>query len=126
MAFSRWIALFVVCTGCRTAGSWTRAELYFGTQCGPGCTPVSDSDWERFVADQVAPRFPKGFTVLPARGHWLSDGGPQDERTHVLMVIYPADDQDAAYRLQDLRRLYRASFRQEAVLEIDVPAQASF
>lgn len=123
---ARWLALFLIASGCRTAASWTQSQLYFGTACGAGCTPVSDADWERFVAEQITPRFPAGFTVIPARGRWQGDAGAQDEQTYLLMVVYPASDPSAPAKLQELRKLYRDAFRQEAVLEVDLPAAASF
>src|SRR3954471_12974100 len=107
------LALVLLIAGCRTAGSWTRSELFFGTACATGCAPVSEADWERFVADQITPRFPNGFTVFPARGRWQGDAGPQDEQTHVLIVVYPSGDPNAAARLQELRKMYRETFRQE-------------
>jgi hypothetical protein len=112
--------------GCHAYSHWTRTELYFGTQCGAGCTPVSEADWERFVGEEIAPRFPQGFTVYPARGRWLTAAGAQNEQTYVLVVVYPARDPLAANKLQELRKFYRDSFRQQAVLEIDLPADASF
>ncbi len=126
MSGARLALIFLVAAACRTASPWTRAEVYFGSQCGPGCTAASEADWERFVADQIAPRFPSGFTVFPARGHWQGDAGPQDEQTHVLIVVFPSGDPGAPAKLTELRKLYREAFHQEAVLEIDVPATASF
>ena len=35
-----------------------------------GGPPVSDEEWNAFVRAEIAPRFPAGFTILLAEGHW--------------------------------------------------------
>jgi hypothetical protein len=43
---------------------WMVAELLFGRG------NVSDRNWDRFLADEVTPRFPDGLTVFDAKGQW--------------------------------------------------------
>src|SRR4051812_10207602 len=52
---------------------WVRTELYFGLSKRGGAV-VSEDEWNRFVDEQITPRFPDGFSVSSAQGHYLQDG----------------------------------------------------
>ena len=59
-----------------------RDVVYFGRNRPDGGT-VSDAEWEAYLDSVVTPRFPAGFTVLEAEGHWRGQGGVVErERTH--------------------------------------------
>jgi hypothetical protein len=96
-------------------------QLYFGASRphGPDLTP---QEWSAFVHDEIAPRFPQGFTVLEAQGQWRNaDGSLAQERSRVLQLAHPADAAGAA-ALGEIAQHYRARFGQEAVLQIGAPA----
>src|SRR5688572_33419624 len=66
------IALSFVLTACASAtplgcapgtSLMTKYELFLGQNIGT-TGRVSDEDWRRFLADEVTPRYPDGFTVL--------------------------------------------------------------
>jgi hypothetical protein len=102
-----------------------RSELYFG-RLRPDGTVVSDAEWRTFVAEEITPRFPDGFTVFDALGQYRGrDGQIVSEPTKVLLIVHGAD---ARLRgaLQELRDLYRRRFQQESVLLIESPARAGF
>jgi hypothetical protein len=102
-----------------------RSELYFG-RLRPDGTVVSDAEWRTFVAEEITPRFPDGFTVFDALGQYRGrDGQIVSEPTKVLLIVHGAD---ARLRgaLQELRDLYRRRFQQESVLLIQSPARAGF
>ncbi len=102
----------------------TMDSLYFGAAFPQG--EVTPRDWERFVAEVVTPRFPKGLTSWPAAGQWRSAGGAvQKESSYVLNIVRPdpADD-DAAIR--DVIAVYKERFHQEAVLHVRSAACISF
>ncbi|HYC62850.1 MAG TPA: DUF3574 domain-containing protein [Thermoanaerobaculia bacterium] len=89
--------------------------------CGlsiPGGGVVTQGDLDTFLEEVVEPRFPQGFTVWRARGHWR--GG--NEEVMVLEVIHPisARDDDAVAEIADE---YRRRFQQEAVLRVMMPAR---
>jgi hypothetical protein len=121
-----WIALLTVCcAGCRTPGftgtagfeKRIRTELYFGRSIRTGAE-VSDADWVDFVAKEIAPRFPGGFTVLDARGHWRSDAGRVVvERSKVVIIIH-RESPNARMHLFNIIGAYKRRFRQEAVLRV--------
>jgi hypothetical protein len=102
--------------GCATgSNAWVREELYFGRGMADG-GEVSDSAWQRFLEDEIVPRFPDGLTILEANGHWRSQAGPMvRERSWVLVLYHPADPL-ADRQVAELAEAYRKAFAQEAVL----------
>ena len=100
---------------------WMVADLLFGR------THVSEARWARFLADEVTPRFPDGFTVFDAKGQWRAPGGEKiaRERSKVVTIAMPpAADNDE--RLQKIIEAYKARFRQQSVGLIVRPACVSF
>ena len=100
---------------------WVVADLLFGR------THVSEASFARFLAAEVTPRFPDGFTVIDAKGQWRDPGGPKisRERSKVLMIAMPpgADNDD---RLQKIIEAYKTRFKQQSVGLIVRPACVSF
>ena len=102
-----------------------RSELYFG-RLKPDGTVVTDAEWRAFVAEQVVPRFPDGFTVLDALGQYRGRNGQIiAEPTKILLVVHAPDARPRA-SVQELRDVYRRLFQQESVLLIESPARAGF
>lgn len=98
--------------------------LFFGT-AKPGGT-VTREEWDRFVRDVVAPRFPEGFTQWDAAGRWRSgDGSIVREDSHALLVVHPPDPQAEA-NVRAIAAEYKSRFRQEAVLRVRSEACVSF
>jgi hypothetical protein len=95
-------------------------RLYCGLSI-PGGGTVTQADLDAFIASEVEPRFPEGFTVWRARGQWK--GG--NEETMVIEILHPPTPQldDAIRQIADA---YRARFRQEAVLRVTSPARMTF
>ena len=127
--------LFLTATGCAGSGpaleplpgtqALVRSELYFG-RLKPGGSVVTDAEWRTFVAEQVAPRFPDGFTVLDALGQYRGrDGQIIAEPTKILLIVHGPDARPRA-AVQELRDVYRVLFQQESVLLIESPARAGF
>jgi hypothetical protein len=99
-------------------------SLYFGAAKPNGV--VTDNEWDSFVAKEIAPRFPDGFTIWPAEGEWRSaDGGVVRERSHVLQVI-TFDDPSATAKLKSIIEAYELTFQQEAVMRIRSESCVSF
>ena len=69
---------------------WVVADLLFARN------HVSEAGFARFLATEVTPRFPDGFTVIDAKGQWRAPGSDRisKERTQA------ADDRHAAGRRQ--------------------------
>ena len=100
---------------------WVVADLLFGR------THVSEASWARFLATEVTPRFPDGFTVFDARGQWRDPGGQKisRERSKVVMIAMPPSaDNDG--RLQQIIEAYKIRFKQQSVGLVVRPACVSF
>ena len=100
---------------------WVVADLLFGR------ANVSEARFARFLAAEVTPRFPKGFTVIDAKGQWRNPAGQKisRERSKVLMIAMPpAADNDE--RLQRIIEAYKTRFKQQSVGLIVRPACVSF
>jgi hypothetical protein len=100
---------------------WVVADLLFGG------THVSEASWARFLAAEVTPRFPDGFTVLDANGQWRAPESQKisRERSKLLMIAMPpgADNDE---RLQKIIEAYKTRFKQQSVGLILRPACVSF
>ncbi len=107
--------------------TFVRTELYFGTD-RPGKDPdVSDTQFARFVARVVTPRFPDGLTQLAGRGQFLSaDGTLIREKSFVIILFYPPSDAAANGEIEEIRTLYTKAFDQESVLRADSRDRVSF
>ena len=89
---------------------------------------MSEANWARFLAAEVTPRFPDGFTVLDAKGQWRDAGrhenlhGAQQGRDDRMP---PGADNDAN-GCRDVIEAYKTRFKQQSVGLIVRPACVSF
>lgn len=91
------------------------AQLFFGQQID-GKPSVSDSDFRRFVEDELTPRFPDGLTVLNADGQWRASGNRLvRDASKVVLIVLPAKG-DASSRIEAVQGAYKRRFREESVL----------
>jgi Protein of unknown function (DUF3574) len=97
---------------------WARTELYFGMQ-KPDNSLTTDEEYQRFIDEQVSPRFRDGFTVFAGRGQYLDPNGRVwREPTKLLVIMYPPDASKST-AIDEIRRAYKAAFQQEAVMRVD-------
>ncbi len=102
------------------------AELLFGRDIGHQLG-VSEHAWERFVAREITPRFPDGFTVAEASGQWRdgANGTIVHEPSKRVEIVLPgAADDDS--RLDTIVSAYKRQFHQQSVAVIVRPACVSF
>jgi hypothetical protein len=85
---------------------------------------VSEDDFDRFLLEEVASRFPGGFTVFEAQGRWPYKGVLFREPSKVLTVTLRGPDDRR--KVHEIAAAYERRFRQEAVLSIIRPACVSF
>jgi hypothetical protein len=106
-----------------TSTPFARTELFFGTNRADGLAPVSDEEFRVFLDQEITPRFPDGLTLLSALGQFRnSEGVIVQERSLVLILLYPADDQKASNKkIERIRTAYKRMFQQESVLRVDDP-----
>lgn len=105
---------------------WNRTELFFGS-LKPDGSVVSEKKFQRFIDEEVTPRFPDGLTVLTGNGQFRNSAGViLKERSMVLILLYPLDVADASQKIEAIRAAYKLAFQQESVLRVDSQANVSF
>jgi Protein of unknown function (DUF3574) len=106
--------------------NWSRTELFFGTAVKGG-DPVTDEQFRVFLDSEITPRFPLGLTVLTGYGQFLNSTGViQQERSFVLILLYPPSSKDSNRKIEEIRALYKIRFNQESVLRADTNNAVSF
>lgn len=99
------------------------ADRLFCGRAIPGGGTVTDDEWNAFVREVVAPRFPQGFTVFSAQGQWLgNDGVVVREPVMILEILHPLD-RELDRRIDEIADEYKRRFRQEAVMRVTMPAR---
>ena len=93
-----------------------RAELMLGRNSGQELS-VSWEDFQAFLEREVAPRFPDGFTVQDASGHWRDAAAAEvvREPSYALMIVL-GDARAAAPKLRAIAEAYKRAFHQQSVL----------
>ncbi len=105
---------------------WGRTELYFGSN-KPDGTVVTEEEFKQFLDTAITPRFPDGLTLLTGFGQFRnSQGIIVQERSMVLILLYPLQRSDANQKIEEIRRDYKQMFQQESVLRVDSLAKVSF
>jgi len=108
------------------AQSMQRIELMFGRNVG-GRLVVSEQAWARFLAHEVTPRFPDGFSVVDAAGQRTDK-----ERGHVvrepskIVIIVARGGAETARRIAAIGGAYKTQFHQQSVGVVTRPVCASF
>jgi hypothetical protein len=88
--------------------------LYFGAKNQKGEVVVTPAEFQRFVHDDVAPRFPCA-TWWPASGQWHEESEP----SFVLQLIYDGDcTRERELALRELMDAYKRRYDQQSVLRV--------
>lgn len=96
---------------------FTRTELFLGL-ARPRGPEVTEAEWAAFLSREVTPRFPRGLTVLSARGQWLQDGRVVREPSRVLVLLHESTA-ETERNIEAIRAAYMRQFDQQAVLRVD-------
>jgi len=98
---------------------FARTELFFGLAKSDG--EVTEAEFKQFLDRCVTPRFPRGLTLVRALGLFRgSDGAPIEERSMLLILLYPKDmRRESSARIEEIREAYKRIFHQESVLRSD-------
>ena len=88
---------------------------------------VSEADWSDFVAREVSPRFPDGFTVVDATGQWRDArrGSIVLESSKLIEIVLPGGDDDRI-KIDAIAETYKHRFEQQSVGLIIGPACVRF
>ena len=110
----------------KVGSNWSRTELFFGTAISSGGV-VTDEHFRAFLDSEITPRFPLGLTILTGYGQFLNSTGViQQERSFVLILLYPQSSHDSNRKIEEIRALYKSRFNQESVLRADTNNAVSF
>ena len=88
---------------------------------------VSETDWSDFVAREVSPRFPDGFTVVDATGQWRDTrrGSIVHESSKLIEIVLPGTSDDRI-KIDAIAESYKRRFEQQSVGLIIGPACVRF
>jgi len=101
------------------------AQLFFGRNIGDK-PAVTAADFQKFVDDELTPKFPDGLTVLDGGGQWQGDENRLiREASKVVLIVLPKG-RDASARIEAARNAYKTRFHQDSVLLVTQAACVSF
>jgi hypothetical protein len=108
------------------ARDWQETDLYFAIG-RMGDNAAGETAWRHFTAAEVIPRFPDGFTIVPAVGTWRADasGSAPELDSRVLVILHPPT-REANERIEAIRRTWREQTGAQSVLRSDHAARVSF
>ena len=97
---------------------FARTELFFGSARAGG--EVTDTEFKQFLDGFITPRFPDGLTLLTGLGQFLGSAGPVQERSFLLILLYPDETHaENSKKIEEIRDQYKRQFNQESVLRSD-------
>lgn len=95
-----------------------RTELFFGLS-EPDGSVITGEKFQRFVDNEVTPRFPDGFTLLTGAGQFKDAKGTLiKEEAKLLILLYPFTPENNQ-NIEKIRTAYKQGFRQQSVLRSD-------
>jgi hypothetical protein len=101
------------------------AQLFFGRNVG-GKPAVSQAAFQKFVDEELTPRFPDGLTVMDGGGQWRGNENQLiREASKVVLIVLPRKG-DTSRRIDAVRGAYKQRFNQESVLLVTQAACVSF
>lgn len=99
-------------------------RVLFGMNSPSG--PVTDGQWQAFLAEVVTPRFPDGLTIYQAQGQWRGASGEIEREDSRAIDLVHTDSAAGRQRVVEIADEYKRRFQQEAVLVISLPTRACF
>jgi Protein of unknown function (DUF3574) len=107
--------------------SMLRIELMFGRNVGDDLAVTEDA-WASFLAAEVVPRFPYGFSVVDAAGPRTDKPAANlflAEPSKIVIIIAP-DAPETEQRIAAVEAAYKRQFQQQSVLVASRSVCASF
>jgi hypothetical protein len=104
-----------------------RIELMFGRNVGDDLAVTEDA-WARFLASEVVPRFPDGFSVVDAAGPRTDKPTANlflSEPSKIIIIIAP-DAPETERRIAAVELAYKTQFQQQSVVVASRAVCASF
>jgi hypothetical protein len=110
------LSVVLLMVSCATEPEWARYELCFGMSTDSGKARIPEQAWEAFRNEEIAVRFPDGFTVFDGKGYWRTEALTYMEPSEILMVVAP-DTPETQKKLDTIAAAYIRQFHQESVLQ---------
>jgi hypothetical protein len=107
--------------------SMLRIELMFGRNVGDDLAVTEDA-WASFLAAEVVPRFPYGFSVVDAAGPRTDKPAANlflAEPSKIVIIIAP-DAPETEQRIAAVEAAYKRQFQQQSVVVASRSVCASF
>jgi hypothetical protein len=108
--------------------AWVEIDLIFGRNVGCGDLGVTEASWDKFVDEQITPKFPHGLTIINAEGQWLSKkchNAILHEASKQVRITVPGKDA-VNDKIDAIVTEYRKRFEQESVMVMTRPLCVSF
>jgi hypothetical protein len=115
---------FLFMVACTTKPKLVQTDLYFGLSQSDG-TIISDSVANIFIDKNAVAAFPKGYTVIQAKGKWYDaeKGITISEPSFIITSSDTMTTQRSA-SIDTLREQYKRTFQQQSVLRVDKDVQS--
>ncbi len=104
---------------------WQRTELGFGFGMKDG-SEISEAQWQKFVTDEMTPRFPAGLSIFDTHGQWRDPSGKIVRENSRMVVIYCPATEENERKIEEIRQSYVKQFEQDAVMRVDEPVSIRF
>jgi hypothetical protein len=98
-------------------------DLYFGRD-KPGGGEVSESEWNAFLAEVVASRFPDGISVFDSAGQYREPSGRMVRERSKRLVVVVFDSPAHRARVDAIIDAYKQRFGQYSVFRTEQPVCA--
>lgn len=95
-----------------------RTELYYGAIPLPA--------WNKYLVEEVTPRFPDGLSWFDLNGQWLGRSGKVSRLPSRVLVILHDTSADKNRKVDEVRKAFTTQFGHQSVLRVSVPVEASF
>ncbi|EHH68603.1 DUF3574 domain-containing protein [Gluconobacter morbifer] len=90
-------------------------RLMFG-MTRPDGTTITEGEWQDFLAREVTPRFPAGFSVISSYGQWYDAANRRvTKEPSRLLWIVTVPNRDLLGNLHSIRQDYMQRFSQQSV-----------
>jgi hypothetical protein len=97
------------------ASGYSKSEVYFGLRTAGGRS-IEAADWDRFLTEVVARRFPAGLTVIEGAGRSAGTGALNP--TRIVVLVHPATA-EAQLALREVKAEYAKRFEGAGVFHTE-------
>ncbi|HZP99317.1 MAG TPA: DUF3574 domain-containing protein [Reyranella sp.] len=99
-----------------------QVDLYFGRNTPRG--EVTETEWAKFLADEVTPRFPDGLSVFDVAGQYREPPGQITRERTKLLVVVVFDAPGHEPQIKAVMDAYARRFAQHSVFRVEHPVCA--